>query len=124
MAVLLANFTLCFHRVAACSFSGFPCNVPVSLQFRCLAAEEDSVPVPEEGIAFPAGGAGARPASLFQEGDSLENLRRTWTLQDCIDYARENNLQVHTARLDQQSSEVQFKSAKASRWPSLSFSSS
>lgn len=124
MAVLLADFTLCFHRVAACSFSGFPCNVPVSLQFRCLAAEEDSVPVPEEGIAFPAGGAGARPASLFQEGDSLENLRRTWTLQDCIDYARENNLQVHTARLDQQSSEVQFKSAKASRWPSLSFSSS
>lgn len=124
MAVLLANFTLCFHRVAACSFSGFPCNVPVSLQFRCLAAEEDSVPVPEEGIAFPAGGAGARPASLFQERDSLENLRRTWTLQDCIDYARENNLQVHTARLDQQSSEVQFKSAKASRWPSLSFSSS
>ena len=124
MAVLLANFTLCFHRVAACSFSGFPCNVPVSLQFRCLAAEEDSVPVPEEGLAFPAGGAGARPASLFQEGDSLENLRRTWTLQDCIDYARENNLQVHTARLDQQSSEVQFKSAKASRWPSLSFSSS
>ena len=124
MAVLLANFTLCFHRVAACSFSGFPCNVPVSLQFRCLAAEEDSVPVPEEGIAFPAGGAGARPASLFQEGDTLENLRRTWTLQDCIDYARENNLQVHTARLDQQSSEVQFKSAKASRWPSLSFSSS
>lgn len=124
MAVLLANFTLCFHRVAACSFSGFPCDVPVSLQFRCLAAEEDSVPVPEEGIAFPAGGAGARQASLFQEGDSLENLRRTWTLQDCIDYARENNLQVHTARLDQQSSEVQFKSAKASRWPSLSFSSS
>ena len=124
MAVLLADFTLCFHRVAACSFSGFPCNVPVSLQFRCLAAEEDSVPVPEEGIAFPAGGAGARPASLFQEGDTLENLRRTWTLQDCIDYARENNLQVHTARLDQQSSEVQFKSAKASRWPSLSFSSS
>ena len=124
MAVLLANFTLCFHRVAACSFGGFPCNVPVLLQFRCLAAEEDSVPVPEEGIAFPAGGAGARPASLFQEGDTLENLRRTWTLQDCIDYARENNLQVHTARLDQQSSEVQFKSAKASRWPSLSFSSS
>lgn len=124
MAVLLADFTLCFHRVAACSFSGFPCNVPVSLQFRCLAAEEDSVPVPEEGIAFLAGGAGARPASLFQEGDTLENLRRTWTLQDCIDYARENNLQVHTARLDQQSSEVQFKSAKASRWPSLSFSSS
>ena len=124
MAVLLANFTLCFHRVAACSFSGFPCDVPVSLQFRCLAAEEDSVPVPEEGIAFPAGGAGARPASLFQEGDTLENLRRTWTLQDCIDYARENNLQVHTARLDQQSSEVQFESAKASRWPSLSFSSS
>lgn len=80
--------------------------------------------MPEEGIAFPAGGAGARPASLFQERDSLENLRRTWTLQDCIDYARENNLQVHTARLDQQSSEVQFKSAKASRWPSLSFSSS
>lgn len=80
--------------------------------------------MPEEGIAFPADGAGARPASLFQEGDTLENLRRTWTLQDCIDYARENNLQVHTARLDQQSSEVQFKSAKASRWPSLSFSSS
>lgn len=46
-----------------------------------------------------------------------------WTLQMCIDYARENNLQVHSARLDLQNSEIQLKTAKASRLPSLSFNS-
>lgn len=47
----------------------------------------------------------------------------TWTLQDCIDYARENNLQVKSSQLDRQSADVELKTAKASRWPSLSFGS-
>ncbi len=48
----------------------------------------------------------------------------SWTLRRCIDYARENNLQVQTSRLTQQSAEISLQQAKAQRSPSLDFSSS
>lgn len=47
-----------------------------------------------------------------------------WCLQECIDYARENNISVKSAQLDMQGAEVDLKAAKASRFPSLSFGSS
>lgn len=50
-------------------------------------------------------------------------LPSVWTLQDCIDYARENNLQVKSAQLNLQSNQNELKTAQASRWPSLSLSS-
>lgn len=46
-----------------------------------------------------------------------------WTLRQCIDYARENNIQVHTAQITHQSSQEDLQQAEASRYPSLSFSS-
>ena len=51
-------------------------------------------------------------------------LRKVWCLQECIDYACQNNISVKSAQLDQQSAEVELKAAKASRIPSLSFGSS
>lgn len=45
-----------------------------------------------------------------------------WTLTDCIEYARENNLQVRYSRLSEESSEVNLLQAEADRLPSLSFS--
>ena len=108
IAVLLANFTLCFPRMAACSFT------LISLEKPCLPLHSDNR---EDSVSVLPMAAASIP-------DSIAVPTKVWSLQDCIDYARENNLQVHTARLNQQSAEVQLKSAKASRWPSLSFSSS
>lgn len=56
---------------------------------------------------------------------SSDTVSRTyvWDLQQCIDYARANNLQVKSAQLNEQGSQTDLKTAKASRFPSLSFSS-
>lgn len=66
------------------------------------------------------------PVHLHAQADSAgvhSELPAVWSLQDCIDYARENNLQVKSAQLDLQSNTNDLKTAKASRWPSLTFSS-
>lgn len=56
--------------------------------------------------------------------DSAITPRPTvWSLRACIDYARENNLQVHNARIDYESAAVDLKTAKAARYPSLNFGS-
>lgn len=123
IAVLLANFTLCFPRVAACSFATLPSGNLCSLWYSGFEISGDSVPVSDRNAGLSSGSA-LDSASSASPSDTMLLPVKVWTLQDCIDYARENNLQVHTARLNQQSSEVQLKSAKASRWPSLSFSSS
>jgi len=47
-----------------------------------------------------------------------------WTLRACIDYARQHNLQVRSARIASESGEVDRKEAKAKLFPSLVFSSS
>ena len=131
IAVLLAIFTLCFPRVAACSFYGPEQDNLFGLSGFAFTDNGDSL-VSESLPSFPDSAdsnfvspnrtdtAGLQSAPLVEP--SVTPL--FWSLQDCIDYARANNLQVQTARLNQQSTEVQLKSAKASRWPSLSFSSS
>ena len=53
---------------------------------------------------------------LAQEGG------KQWTLQDCIDYALEKNIQLQQSKIALQESEVDVKSAKAALFPSLSFS--
>ena len=45
-----------------------------------------------------------------------------WTLDKCIDYALENNIQLQQSKITMKESEVDVKSAKASLFPSLSFS--
>lgn len=47
-----------------------------------------------------------------------------WSLRKCIDYARENNIQVHSTQVTQQSSQEDLAEAKAKRVPSLDFSTS
>ena len=47
-----------------------------------------------------------------------------WTLRQCIDYARENNIQVKTQELAVESAEASLLQAKAQQYPTLSFSSS
>ena len=47
---------------------------------------------------------------------------KTWSLQDCIDYALEKNIQLLQNKLSLEEADVDVKTAKASLFPSLSFS--
>ena len=46
---------------------------------------------------------------------------RMWTLEDCINYAMEKNIQLQQNRISLQESEEDIKTAKAALFPSLSF---
>ncbi len=48
---------------------------------------------------------------------------RQWTLGECIEYARSNNIQVRKAQINASAGEVELDAAKASRYPTLSFNS-
>lgn len=62
-------------------------------------------------------------ASFGLPADSLLNRSEIWDLQTCITYARQNNLQVRSARIDYESAATDLKTAKAARYPSLNFGS-
>ncbi|MGV7105910.1 TolC family protein [Flavobacterium sp. U410] len=47
-----------------------------------------------------------------------------WTLQDCIQYAKDKNLTIKTAELNQESATVNYTQSKFAKWPSLSASAS
>lgn len=47
---------------------------------------------------------------------------KQWTLQECIDYALENNIQLQQSRIALEESDVDVKSARAALFPNLSFS--
>lgn len=47
---------------------------------------------------------------------------KQWTLQECIDYALQNNIQLQKSRIQQQSSSESVKGARAALLPSLSAS--
>ncbi|HYC27309.1 MAG TPA: TolC family protein [Chitinophagaceae bacterium] len=49
-----------------------------------------------------------------------QNLPAVWTLQDCIEYAKANNISISSLRLSQQSAGQDLVLSKASRLPSLS----
>jgi len=57
---------------------------------------------------------------VIQAQDSTKQLPQTWTLQDCIDYAKKNNIQINTLRLSVASSEQDLLQAKAAVLPNLS----
>ncbi|MBR5736326.1 MAG: TolC family protein [Bacteroidales bacterium] len=54
----------------------------------------------------------------------LQANAKQWTLRECIDYARSNNLQVKNAQLAQAVAEETLLQAQASRFPTLNASSS
>lgn len=51
-----------------------------------------------------------------------ESVHR-WTLRECIEYARENNIQVQNSRISEKSGEVDLSQARAQLFPDLLFSS-
>ena len=61
---------------------------------------------------------------IFQNCDAQDTLHdklpAQWSLDNCIEYAKANNISVNTLRLDMRSSEQDLLQAKASRLPSAS----
>jgi len=63
------------------------------------------------------------PVSILAQDSSLINLPDKWTLQNCFDYAAENNLQLQTLSLDVATSNENLLQSKAALYPNLSASS-
>lgn len=59
-------------------------------------------------------------ATAMAFGTSLQlSAQRVWTLQECIDYAVKNNVQLQKSRAAEQTSAINVLEAKAARLPSL-----
>ena len=56
--------------------------------------------------------------------DTASTGVKTWTLQDCIEYALKENISLKQSRLSEQSAMIDRKTAKNALFPSLSFSTS
>lgn len=63
-------------------------------------------------------------ALLVCQSVSAQDSIKQWTLQECLDYALENNIQLQKSRNDYLSGVEDTKMAKAARLPSLSVTSS
>jgi len=49
--------------------------------------------------------------------------QRQWTLQECLDYARQNNITLQKSRLQQQQAQEELKASQAALLPSMNLSS-
>ena len=56
---------------------------------------------------------------LTAQDTATASLPERWTLQQCIDYARQHNIQLSNLRLSQQSSREDLLQSKAARLPSV-----
>ena len=61
-------------------------------------------------------------AGLMILGSVSLSAQKLWTLQDCIDYAMENNITLQKSKLSKQSATEDLKGAKAALLPTLSAS--
>lgn len=60
--------------------------------------------------------------SALLQNLSAQSDKKRWSLNDCINYALDENIQIKKNRILENESEVSLKSAKAALFPSLSFS--
>jgi len=58
--------------------------------------------------------------AIFTIFCTTANAQKQWSLQECIKYAKENNLTVRMQSLSQQNQEIKVNSAKNQRLPNLS----
>jgi outer membrane protein len=63
-------------------------------------------------------------ANAHAQDSALQNLPAQWNLQDCIEYAKKNNIQINTLRLNTNLAQQDLLQAKAAKIPSLSASAS
>ena len=60
------------------------------------------------------------PCLLQAQDSTLLRLPLAWTLEECIAYAKKNNIQINTLRLNTSSAEEDVKQSRASVLPDLS----
>ena len=72
----------------------------------------------------PAMDISVTPATEQTVENGSQQLPDEWTLQNCIDYALEQNITLRKSRITAESTAVDLKTAKAALFPSLSFSTS
>jgi outer membrane protein len=60
------------------------------------------------------------PFSILAQDTARQNLPIQWTLEDCINYAKKNNIQVNSLKLSERSSEEDLLQSKAAKLPSVS----
>lgn len=60
-------------------------------------------------------------AAVLQTSSTL-SAQSGWTLQQCMDYAAEHNIQLQKSRISQEDAKEQLLQSKAALFPSLSFS--
>jgi outer membrane protein len=63
-------------------------------------------------------------AKIYAQDTTVRHLPAQWTLENCIDYAKKNNIPVITLRWSELSSKEDLLQAKAARLPSVSGSAS
>ena len=61
---------------------------------------------------------------LLLTGSAGAQDREGWSLQQCIDYALQNNIQIKTQEVSLENAEASLEQAKAQQYPTLNFSSS
>lgn len=57
--------------------------------------------------------------NLYAQDSTLVGKSVIWNLDQCIAYAKKNNIQINTTRLSQQTSQQQYLFAKAAKLPNL-----
>ena len=57
--------------------------------------------------------------ALFLLGSNTTNAQNVWSLQKCIDYALENNIQIKQQEINTNYYENQLSQAKSNRLPNL-----
>ena len=62
------------------------------------------------------------PAALKAQDSTLQNLPDTWSLEYCIAYAKEHNIQINNLKLNTNSAQEDLLQSKAARLPNLSAS--
>jgi outer membrane protein len=56
-------------------------------------------------------------------GYTVKAQTTPWTLEKCIEYARQNNIQIKSQKITKELSDVDLEQTKAQRFPTLNFSS-
>ena len=60
------------------------------------------------------------PTLLFAQDSSMQHLPATWSLEQCIAFAKKNNIQINSLRLNSSAAVEDLKASKAAVLPDLS----
>ncbi len=66
----------------------------------------------------------APDTASHMQTDSVLTAGKVWTLEDCINYAMQENISLKQSRLSEKNAEIDMKTAKNALFPNLSFSTS